>query len=167
VGLPCDVLPTVDAAMEKVPANPPAVIVAKEPEKAEVLDDLSTVLKRNAPATPFLVALSSANMDEAMDAMKRGAYDCVAAPYERFDELAAAKRASAAHGRTLFVSKVKPRPRKVLRRLAVWTVGVILVGIGVNRLYGPPTDMIDLGSGTTPPSRVIAFLPAGGPPNEP
>ena len=74
-------------------------------------------VKESYPDIVFMLITAFGTTETAVEAMKMGAYDCVAAPFERFDVLAAAKRASAAHGRTLFVSKVKPRPRKLHEHL--------------------------------------------------
>jgi DNA-binding NtrC family response regulator len=108
VDVKTEILPTLDAAFEKIPADPPSLIVTESTATLEPLRALHDLLKMNAPATPFLVVTSDARSSAALSVMRAGAFDCLARPYNRFQALAAAKRAAFRSGRTLFTEKVVP-----------------------------------------------------------
>lgn len=148
VGVACDFLPNLESLMDKLPADPPTLIVAEKPDQLEALQSLRAVLKVNAPATPFIVTLSNENVLQAMEALTAGAYECLARPYSRLDVLAAAKRATTASGRTLFGAKVKAEKKP----WAAIAAGVFLLVMSVGgikvRLEGPPEPLLNLGSAT-------------------
>src|SRR5690349_15621523 len=90
--LECEVAPALEAAIEKLSANPPALILAAQPARPDELQSIRETLKQSSPTTSILVALSQPNLQNAMQMMKAGAYDCLIRPLDRFDVLAAAKR---------------------------------------------------------------------------
>jgi hypothetical protein len=146
VGVTCETLPHVDAALEKIPADPPTLVFTAGPDHIETLYSLDSVLKSSAPATPFLVMLNEATLLPAMEAMKAGAYDCLARPYDRYQVLAAAKRATHANGRTLFSSKVVKPPHRLAQAIGAVML-ITLMTLGLTRAWnGPPRHLLDLGS---------------------
>lgn len=141
-------LPSIDSALEKISSDPPTLIVADRPTRPEEIFSLREVLKQAAPATPFLVVLPDARVDLALQAMRAGAYDCLSRPLERTQVLAAAKRAAARSGRTLFVPKVRPRPRRaglIASAFLSFLLTATLIGL-LSR--ATPAPELDLGSAT-------------------
>jgi len=148
VQVPCEALPSIDAALERIPAEPPVLVVAQKPDRLESLHGLQSVLKTNAPATPFLVALSDDSVASALEALKTGAFDCLSRPYDRLQILAASKRAVWRNGRTLFASKVMT-PRPVAPPVLALGAALLFCGFVVSKqLDGPPPSSIALGSAT-------------------
>lgn len=148
VGVSCDVVPTYDAAMEKIPADPPSLVIAAKPDRPEPLHGLQSVLSASAPATAWLAALRKPQMPEAIEAMRAGAYDCVSYPFEKFDVLAAAKRACLKNGRTIFAAKVIRPPRRLGPITAACILMISLVLGLVSVRNGPPARRLNLGSAT-------------------
>jgi DNA-binding response OmpR family regulator len=141
-------LPSMEVAMQKLAADPPTVIVADRPDRLESIHGLREVLRQNAPATPFLIVLPEPSIDLALPALRAGAYDCLARPLDRAQVLAAAKRAAGRHGRTLFVPKIKPRPRRTGLVAAALTSFILTATLlGVSR-RASPAPTLDLGSAT-------------------
>ncbi len=146
VRVSCQSLPNPEAAVERLEDTPPMLLLMRKPEDMDLLKTVDAVIKTKAPTTSFLVSLPDAKMKLAMESMQAGAYDCLAEPFDRLDVLAAAKRATGHHRRTLFVAKVEP-PKK-------WPIRWGLVGfflcaavLALNKqLNGPPVDVISLGS---------------------
>lgn len=148
VGVDCLKVATIDAAIERIPSDPPTLIIAENPDSSGALYSLDSVLKTSAPSTPFLVALPQSSVSKALDAMKAGAYDCLSKPLNRFDVLVSAKRATIANGRTLFSKKlVRPRKNWDVAIFALLFVALIVGGIR-SRYNGPPDDVLNLGSAT-------------------
>lgn len=146
VDVKTEILPTLDSAFEKIPGDPPSLIVTESTETLEPLRALNDVLKTNAPATPFLVVTSNKNSHAALSVMRAGAFDCVARPYNRFQVLAAAKRAAMRSGRTLFTEKVAPRKNPLVPILIA--ISILFLGSYTSkRLFeGPPPMIMSLGS---------------------
>lgn len=148
VQVKCEAIPTLDAALERIPADPPALVITEKPELAESLDALQSTLKTSAPTTPFLVVLKDDQMTSAIQAMKAGAYDCLTKPLDRVSILAATKRAVYRNGRTLFVTKVVP-PKKRKAQLLGLTAGIGVVIFSIFQfISGPPAPVVSLGSAT-------------------
>ena len=57
VGVTCETVPTMETALERVPADPPTLIITTQPDQIEPLSALHAALRVSAPATPFLVLL--------------------------------------------------------------------------------------------------------------
>jgi hypothetical protein len=112
VDVVCDTASSVEAALQKIPKDPPTLVVAERPARLEEIHGLRDVLRQAAPATPFLLVLPETRMDLALPALRAGAYDCLARPLDKTQVLAAAKRAALRNGRTLFVPKIRPRRRR-------------------------------------------------------
>ncbi len=148
VGVTCEMLPGIEAAIEKIPADPPTLVIVPKPDPMESLHNLQQTLKKSAPATPFLVVLNESKAVPALDAMNAGAFDCLPEPLTRFRVLTAAKRAASANGRTLFGKRLKED--KV--PWAAITFGILLsfvVGKGLSaRWNGAPAPTMNLASAT-------------------
>lgn len=148
VGVFCESVPTFESALEKIPADPPSLVIASRTDRPEPLHGLQSVLAASAPATAWLAALGDPGMPAALEAMRAGAFDCVSRPYEKFDVLAAAKRAALRNGRTLFTAKVARPPRR-LGPLTAAALLIVSVAAGVVSVRnGPPPRRLNLGSAT-------------------
>lgn len=148
VGVACEFQPQMDAALEKLPADPPTLVITQKPDKLETLQALGAVLKTNAPATPFLVALTESTSTAALESMNAGAYDCLPRPYSRYGVLAAAKHATLAHGRTLFGAKLtKEKTPWASIAFAAMVLFALTKG-ALMRWDGPPEPTINLASAT-------------------
>jgi len=146
VRVPCEIVATVEAGIERISKDPPALIVAEKPESIDALHSLKSTLQAHAPATPFLVTASGGSLESALAVMQAGAYDCLAKPYSNLDVLSAAKRATAKAGRLLFVAKLRPKKRHPFRLILVGAAVVFLsVSLWTLR-QGPPPSVISLGS---------------------
>ncbi len=146
VKVPVEVAETFDAAFERIAKDPPALVVTGKPEKIESLNGLRVTLSAYAPATPFIVTLPRPQLEDALQIMRAGAFDCVASPYPSVQLLMAAKRATSQSGRMLFTRRLTPPKRHTLQ--IILTV-LLLAGAGsyVNRVRnGPPPRMMSLGS---------------------
>ncbi len=146
VNAPCEVLSTVDAAMERIPANPPALVIVSYEGAMEPIWGMSEVLKTSAPVTAFLAVIPDHKLETAMKVMKAGAYDCVTRPLQMLDVLAASKRAARQKGRALFVGRVEPPKRSLLPIFSAVLGGFLLVLGLLKTYYGPPADQISLAS---------------------
>jgi CheY-like chemotaxis protein len=147
VSVDCEFMPTLDAAFERIAADPPALVIAEKPDTTDQLYNLTSILKAHAPVTPYLVTMGKADSSAALDCMRAGAYDCVSRPYTPFDVLAAAKRASLKNKRTLFTKKVVQKNR--VSPLAYVFAVLLLIAparMFVNVLNGPPANELSLGS---------------------
>lgn len=148
VGVPCDSLPTIDAALERIPTDPPSLILVENPNTIDPLNGLAAVLKTNAPTTSYVVTMPEQQVERALDIMRAGAYDCVSRPYDRLQILAAAKRAALLHGRTLFSAKVEP-PKKHAGTIIAAIVALFLLGTYIHaKRNGPPEYTQNLGAAT-------------------
>lgn len=148
VGVPCEAMPSMEKAIERIPTDPPTLVITEKPDVLDTLTGLQYVLKTNAPATPFLVLMPKESIPEALSAMNMGAYDCVARPLNKLNVLAASKRAAMASGRTLFGTRVRADKRP-------WgmIVGAILLALGFGGWFkaqyeGPPPITVNLASAT-------------------
>jgi len=148
VGVTCEALPTLENAVEKLPADPPTLIITPRPDPLEALYHLHHTLKKSAPATPFLVLLPETKAAAALEAMNAGAYECLAGSLTKFKLLTAAKRATSANGRTLFGKKL------VEEKIPWGTVAFaallfLVVAKGINaRWNGGPAATLNLASAT-------------------
>jgi hypothetical protein len=148
VGVQCDTVPSLENAYERLPADPPTLIITTQPETSEPLSALHANLKVNAPATPFLVVLNRPSTDAALSVMRAGAHECLSYPLKRFAVLAASKRATAAHGRTLFGKRVK-EPQTPWFAMVFVALVAVAVYAGISRRWnGPPVSTLNLGSAT-------------------
>lgn len=148
VGVSCEALPTIETAVEKLPADPPTLIITPKPDLMESLHHLRHTLRTSAPATPFLVLLPDHKAASALEAMNAGAYDCLAGPLTKFRVLTAAKRAASANGRTLIGKKLKAEktPWAAVSFLALLVL-VAAKGVSV-RWNGGPAPNLNLASAT-------------------
>ena len=146
VGVPCEVIENLESAFERISNDPPTLIVAQEPDHSGMLTSLNTILKKESPTTPFLVSIKRNHADKALEAMRAGAYDCLAPPYGRLDVLASSKRATLKNGRTLFLSKVN-RPKRRVGRLLMALGLTFLFGFFLHhQVHGPPPHLLVLDS---------------------
>jgi len=146
VGTPCEVVPTVDGAMERIPANPPALVVVKYDGHLEPIHGVAEVLRTSAPVTAMIAILPDPKLEVAVRVMRAGAYDCLAPTLKPFDVLAASKRAASQKGRALFVAKVE-RPKKRWVPVTGILISLIVAGnLFLRVFYGPPLDQISLAS---------------------
>lgn len=148
VGVTVEALPAVEKAVERIPADPPTLVMLPKPDPMDSLRTLQETLKKSAPATPFLVVLEEAKAASALEAMNAGAFDCLSGPLTRFRVLTAAKHAASANGRTLFGKRLKPD------RIP-WTAitfGILFSVVGIkglsSRWNGPPAPTLNLASAT-------------------
>jgi hypothetical protein len=148
VGVTCETVPTMESALERVPADPPTLIITTQPDQIEPLAALHATLKINAPATPFLVLLKRPTTEAALSVMRAGAHECLAYALKRFSVLATAKRASGAYGRTLFGARVKDPQTPLFTMIFLTLLGAALF-LGVSKRWnGGPVATLNLGSAT-------------------
>jgi CheY-like chemotaxis protein len=147
VNVACEVMKTMEAAYERIAAEPPSLVIAEKPGDTAELHNLQAVLKTNAPVTPYLVALKESSSQVALECLRAGAYDCLAKPLTPFDVLAAAKRAVLKNQRTLFVDKVV-RPKRTSAFVFVLAAIFLVVPsiMFIDLLNGPPANELSLGS---------------------
>ncbi len=148
VGVTCETVPTMETALERLPADPPTLIITTQPDQIEPLSALHATLKVSAPATPFLVLLKRPSTDAALSAMRAGAHECLSYPLKRFAVLAATKRASGAYGRKLFGARVKDPHTPWITMVFFTLLGAALF-LGISKRWnGGPVAMLNLGSAT-------------------
>lgn len=148
VGVSCDYLPSIDAALERIPLDPPSLVVVEDPQLLEPLGGLQSTLKNHAPTTAFVVTTRATQAAKSIELMRAGAYDCVNRPYDKLQILAASKRAALSKGRTLFVAKVEP-PKKYWGSIVAGMVAAALIFAYVHvRRNGPPEYVQNLGAAT-------------------
>ncbi len=146
VNTPCEVTPSVDAAIERIPANPPALVVMPFDGRIEPVFGMSEVIRTSAPVTALIAILPEPKMELALKVFRAGAYDCVSRPFKPLDILAASKRAAHHKGRALFVAKVEPPKHRWIQVLATACVILLFSGWLGQQMYGPPMDQISLAS---------------------
>jgi ActR/RegA family two-component response regulator len=146
VQVECDLMAGFDNAFTKISTDPPALVLAAKPDDMSAVHSLNLVLSNSAPATPFLMMLPTLNSSTALEAMKAGAYDCLTFPADRFDVLAAAKRATTKKGRSLFLKKVVRRKSPVGAVFFFFLLLSMLTVGGVKMRHGAPPATISLGS---------------------
>ncbi len=148
VGVECETLPKIENAIERLSANPPTLIITKKPDQIESLYGLKSVLQTSSPTTPFLVVLPEAKASEGLASMNAGAYDCLSNSLDRFHVLAAAKRATAASGRTLFGAKVKRDKMPWTKMVFCVLVSFVVCQGLMVRWNGEPAKSLNLASAT-------------------
>jgi FixJ family two-component response regulator len=146
VKLRCERAATFDAAFESIAKEPPALVVAELPDRAEPLQTLSGLLTKTAPATALIVTLRRPDVNAALEAMRAGAYDCVARPFVRNDVLIAARRAASRKGRALFVAKVEPKKKHPVAAVVASVLSAVAVVAALRVWNGPPPFDLNLGS---------------------
>lgn len=146
VNVPVEVVPTYEAAFDKIAKDPPALVIAEKSENPAALNGLRVTLHAHAPATPFVVTLPRSNLSDAISSMQAGAFDCVAKPFSSADLLMAAKRATLKSGRLLFMKKLEPPKRHTLQ-ISLFVLGVLVCGWLLQTVRnGPPPRVLSLGS---------------------
>lgn len=147
-GVSCEAQPSIDKAVEKLPNDPPTVVLTPRPDSIEQLHLLQLTLKQSAPATPFLVVLPETKAAPALEVLNAGAYDCLREPLTQFHVLATAKRAAAAHGRTLIGKKLKEKKTPWAAIAFASLLGLTLMK-GLNQRWnGDPLPTLNLASAT-------------------
>lgn len=146
VNVACEVLSSIDTALDRIAADPPALVVAERPDRLEALHGLHSVLKTRAPATPYLVTMDRHDVPTALEGLRAGAYDCLSRPYKELDILAASKRATWRQGRMLFTAKVREKKKPVRAIVLGMMLGVLVFLYGKRESMGPPPNNVMLGS---------------------
>jgi|GEM_PF-3624779 len=139
-------LASIESAMERIPTDPPALVLAEEPASLDSLKALDLCLKAHAPSTAVLVTLKSPSLNRAVDAMRLGAYDCLKKPLQRFDLLVATKRATSSYGRSIIVPKIV-LPKRRLPQIILVFVCLVAMSLGIWKLVDrSPSTTLSLDS---------------------